>query len=300
MTMKITEIISEISIQEGFYDKAFGRAFKTKPRNTSTPSTAPQGSGSTPPSWSQRYAQNAQARAVRRAQAKANVENLAIALERDAPEITKLLKTLLLWGTVIEYWFKIQELHAKYDGSDEEDEKNPDFIKERLHLRGVLITQWLAPKIVNLGLNATKVASLGILPVVIMAMRRFPRSSIVVDLTKPVVRAAVTAFVVSPPGARFLAELLGDHIDSIGSLPTIIGTAYDAIEKWITDNPDTDSSGGSRDKDGDKDVGGTSSSGGQSSGQGAQNSNRPSTSRWNELQKVNPYDFDLKDVRNKK
>lgn len=308
--MKITEIVSTPALEEsltGAIGKGLiGLGKKLGGKAAGHADDAAKAAGKTaddvPQSWQDKLYKASKEQRAAAELAKANADKFAKAMENLEPVITKRLKQFLLWESLLEYWYKVSQLHAKYPGSDEEDEQNPEFIKERTRLRGQLIIQWLTPKISNLlvstGGKAMNAATFGF-PVIQSLIKKIPYAGpIAVDLTKPAVRAAVTLFILSPPGARWLAEVTAEIADPIGSLPTLAKNFYD----YLTDNlPKEEPAAGAADTGAKDDAGGTSSGGTAPSGQAGQPaSGQNNRMDFNKLQKVLPYDFSAKDINDKK
>ncbi len=304
--MKITEIISENNLQQesvvGRILDLFKGGAKAAGKNADTGlggGKAAAQAGDEARTWQQQMRDRAEAARIEKEQARLNAEAFKFAMEHYGPEVTKSLKTLLLWETVIEYWIKVRQLHAKYPGTDEEDEKNPEFIKERTRLRGQMISQWLAPKVANMLLNVPKLM-IGLYPLLKWGMGKVPYAGpAIVNLTKPTVRAAISAFLVSPAGGKWLTEFLGETIDAVGSLPTLMHNIYRAIEEKVSGDADSDSDTAPGASDGKDDAAGTSSGAagsGSRSGQGAQGAQGSQRRDPNALQKVMPYDFSVKDI----
>ena len=306
--MKITEIISTPALEESLTGDAvrglIGLGKKALTKGAGAADDAARAAADAPTSWQGKLANYAKTKDVAKQTARANAEAFAYASKHLAPEATTLLKSMLLFETAVEYYIKLRQLHAKYPGSDEDDEQNPEFIKERLHLRGLMISQWLAPKIANLGLNAAKVASLKLIPFVEKAANKFYRvpyaGPALIDWTKPAVRLAFTTFIVSPAGGRWLAEVLGGYIDDIGSIPTLISNIYNWLaDKLSKEAPAADA--GTADSGAQGDAAGTSTAPNGQAGQSATGKQKDDDGYDpNRLTKVNSYDFNLKDINDKK
>ncbi len=320
--MKITEIVSTPELEESLTGDAlrgainlgkrvFGKGSDDAARAAREVPSPPAVPKTDKKTWQQQAQELAAKKQAEQKLARANAKAFQYASEHLSPEVTKALKRMLLLETAIEYYVKVQQLHDKYPGTDEEDEQNPEFIKERLQLRGLMISQWLAPKIANLGLSAVngaaKVGTLGIYGLIQTAARRVPYAGpLVIDWTKPLVRAAVTAFIVSPAGGKWLAEFLGEHIESIGSMPALMGNVYDWIKGKITGEPDATASDGTADSGAKDDAAGSSTAPSGQAGQPGTGA-KPGAAQGKKdeydpfrLQKVNPYDFSLKDISDKK
>jgi hypothetical protein len=309
--MKITEIVSTPELEEsltGAIGKGLiGLGKKLGGKAAGHADDAAKAAGKTaddvPQSWQDKLYKASKEQRAAAELAKANADKFAKAMENLEPVITKRLKQFLLWESLLEYWYKVSQLHAKYPGSDEEDEQNPEFIKERTRLRGQLIIQWLTPKISNLVLSAggkaMNAATFGI-PVIQSLLKRIPYAGpVVVDLTKPAVRAAVTAFIMTPGGARWLAEVTAEFADPIGSLPTLANNIYN----WLTDNlpKEEPAADGKADAGAKDDAGGTSTGGAAASGQAGQPAGEKiDRMDFNRPAKIAPYDFTVADVLDKK
>ena len=103
--------------------------------------------------------------------------------------------------------------------------------QELIKLRGLAITQWIAPKIGYWVAN--KVAALTLvkkLPWVISKLGMPNASVIIHSFARPAVQAAMIAFVMTPGGKKWLMDTFGAFVIGVGSIPTLAAKIWDVVQ----------------------------------------------------------------------
>ena len=246
--MKVTEIIMSNSIQESTIGdawrvlrgtakvaepevaqaaKAAGKAMADLPvsaRNTAKPAATAEKPKS---SWLDKANDKVTAVKLAKAEKVANTEKLLFVTKHYGEETTKYLAKLNLLAAATEYWWRSSELDKKLAAGMDQQTYDQELIK----LRGLAITQWIAPKIGYWVAN--KVAALTLvkkLPWVISKLG-MPNASVIINsFARPAVQAAMIAFVMTPGGKKWLMDTFGAFVIGVGSIPTLAAKIWDVVQ----------------------------------------------------------------------
>ena len=246
--MKVTEIIMSNSIQESTIGdawrvlrgtakvaepevaqaaKAAGKTMADLPvsaRNTAKPAATAEKPKS---SWLDKANDKVTAVKLAKAEKVANTEKLLFVTKHYGEETTKYLAKLNLLAAATEYWWRSSELDKKLAAGMDQQTYDQELIK----LRGLAITQWIAPKIGYWVAN--KVAALTLvkkLPWVISKLG-MPNASVIINsFARPAVQAAMIAFVMTPGGKKWLMDTFGAFVIGVGSIPTLAAKIWDVVQ----------------------------------------------------------------------
>ena len=240
--MKVTEIIMSNSIQESTIGDAWrvlrGTAKVAEPevakaggrmadlpvsaRNTAKTADKPK------PSWLDNAADKANAAKIAKAKKIDDAAKFAVVSKHLGEEATKYLARLNLLAAATEYWWRSSELDKQL-ASGAIDQQTYD--QEIIKLRGLAITQWIAPKIGAWVANkAAAITLVKHLPWVIRKLGMPNAGAILKDFAKPAVQAAIIAFVMTPGGKKWLMDTFGAFIIGVGSIPTLAGKIWDVVQ----------------------------------------------------------------------
>ena len=247
--MKVTEIIMSDSIQESTIGDAWrvlrgtakvaepeiAQAAKTAGKTmadlpVSARNTAKTTSAAEKPaaSWLDKAAAKADAAKLAKAEKIAAAEKFAVVSSHLGEEATKYLARLNLLAAATEYWWKSSELDKQL-ASGAIDQQTYD--QEIIKLRGLAITQWIAPKIGAWVANkAAAITLVKHLPWVIKKLGMPNAGAILKDFVKPAVQAAIVAFVMTPGGKKWLMDTFGAFIIGVGSIPTLAAKIWDVVQ----------------------------------------------------------------------
>ena len=246
--MKVTEIIMSNSIQESTIGDAWrvlkGTAKVAEPevaqaaktagktmadlpvsaRNTAKPAATAEKPKS---SWLDKANDKVTAVKLAKAEKVADTEKLLFVTKHYGEETTKYLAKLNLLAAATEYWWRSSELDKKLAAGMDQQTYDQELIK----LRGLAITQWIAPKIGYWVAN--KVAALTLvkkLPWVISKLG-MPNASVIINsFARPAVQAAMIAFVMTPGGKKWLMDTFGAFVIGVGSIPTLAAKIWDVVQ----------------------------------------------------------------------
>jgi len=247
--MKVTEIIMSNSIQESTFGdawrvlrgtakvaepevaqaaKAAGKTMADLPvsaRNTAKTTSAVEKPAA---SWLDKAADKANAAKVAKAKKIDDAAKFAVVSKHMGEEATKYLARLNLLAAATEYWWRSSELDKQL-ASGAIDQQTYD--QEIIKLRGLAITQWIAPKIGAWVANkAAAITLVKQLPWVIKKLGMPNAGAILKDFAKPAVQAAIIAFVMTPGGKKWLMDTFGEFIIGVGSIPTLAGKIWDVVQ----------------------------------------------------------------------
>ena len=234
--MKVTEIIMSNSIQESTpadIVKGVGKMadLPVSVRNTAKTTKAaekipPQVEPKT--SWLDKLTTKIDAARTEKAKKILAQRQFAIVSKHYGEEALAWLKWANLLAAATEYWWKSSELDTQLS-SGAIDQQTYD--QEIIKLRGLAITQWIAPKIGYWVAN--KVAAITLvkqLPSLIKFLRMPNAAAILKDFSKPAVQAAIVAFVMTPGGKKWLMDTVGAFVIGVGSIPTLAGKIWDVVQ----------------------------------------------------------------------
>jgi hypothetical protein len=244
--MKVTEIIMSNSIQESTIGdawrvlrgtakvaepeaaKAAGKTMADLPvsaRNTAKPAATAEKPKS---SWLDNAADKANAAKLAKAKKIDDAAKFAVVSKHLGEEATKYLARLNLLAAATEYWWRSSELDKQL-ASGAIDQQTYD--QEIIKLRGLAITQWIAPKIGAWVANkAAAITLVKHLPWVIRKLGMPNAGAILKDFAKPAVQAAIIAFVMTPGGKKWLMDTFGAFIIGVGSIPTLAAKIWDVVQ----------------------------------------------------------------------
>ena len=247
--MKVTEIIMSNSIQESTIGDAWrvlrgtakvaepevAQAAKTAGKTmadlpVSARNTAKTASAVEKPaaSWLDKAADKANAAKVAKAKKIDDAAKFAVVSKHMGEEATKYLARLNLLAAATEYWWRSSELDKQLE-SGAIDQQTYD--QEIIKLRGLAITQWIAPKIGAWVANkAAAITLVKQLPWVIRKLGMPNAGAILKDFAKPAVQAAIVAFVITPGGKKWLMDTFGAFIIGVGSIPTLASKIWDVVQ----------------------------------------------------------------------
>ena len=244
--MKVTEIIMSNSIQESTIGdawrvlrgtakvaepeaaKAAGKTMADLPvsaRNTAKTTSAAEKPAA---SWLDKAADKANAAKVAKAKKIDDAAKFAVVSKHMGEEATKYLARLNLLAAATEYWWRSSELDKQLEsGAINQQTYDQEIIK----LRGLAITQWIAPKIGAWVANkAAAITLVKQLPWVIRKLGMPNAGAILKDFAKPAVQAAIIAFVITPGGKKWLMDTFGAFIIGVGSIPTLASKIWDVVQ----------------------------------------------------------------------
>lgn len=247
--MKVTEIIMSNSIQESTIGDAWrvlrgtakvaepevaqaaktaGKTMADSPvsaRNTAKPAATAEKPKS---SWLDNAADKANAAKLAKAEKIVAAEKFAVVSKHYGEEALDWLKWANLLEAATEYWWKSSQLDKQL-ASGAIDQQTYD--QEIIKLRGLAITQWIAPKIGYWVANkAAAITLVKRLPWLIKALRMPNAAAILKDFSKPAVQAAIMAFVMSPGGKKWLMDTVGAFVIGVGSIPTLAAKIWDVVQ----------------------------------------------------------------------
>ena len=208
--------------------KAAGKTMADLPvsaRNTSKPAATAEKPKS---SWLDKANDKVTAAKLAKAEKVANTEKLLFVTKHYGEETTKYLAKLNLLAAATEYWWRSSKLDKQLE-SGAIDQQTYD--QEIIKLRGLAITQWIAPKIGYWVAN--KVAALTLvkrLPWVISKLGMPNASVIINNFARPAVQAAMIAFVMTPGGKKWLLDTFGAFVIGVGSIPTLASKIWDVVQ----------------------------------------------------------------------
>lgn len=247
--MKVTEIIMSNSIQESTIGDAWrvlrGTAKVAEPEVAQAAKTAGKTMADLPvsarntakttsavekpaASWLDKAADKANAAKVAKAKKIDDAAKFAVVSKHMGEEATKYLARLNLLAAATEYWWRSSELDKQLE-SGAIDQQTYD--QEIIKLRGLAITQWIAPKIGAWVANkAAAITLVKQLPWVIRKLGMPNAGAILKDFAKPAVQAAIVAFVITPGGKKWLMDTFGAFIIGVGSIPTLASKIWDVVQ----------------------------------------------------------------------
>ncbi len=179
-------------------------------------------------SWLDKIAGKVDAARLAKAEKIANQQKFALVSNHYGTEALEWLKWANLLEASAEYWWKSSQLDKQLE-SGAIDQQTYD--QELIKLRGLAITQWIAPKIGYWVAN--KVAAITLvkrLPSLIKFLRMPNAAAILKDFSKPAVQAAIIAFVMTPAGKSWLMDTVGAFVIGVGSIPTLAGKIWDVVQ----------------------------------------------------------------------
>lgn len=234
--MKVTEIIMSNSIQESTpVDIVKGiRKMADLPVSVRNTAKTTKAAEKIPPqvepktSWLDKLTTKIDTARAEKAKKILAQRQFAIVSKHYGEEALAWLKWANLLAAATEYWWKSSELDTQLS-SGAIDQQTYD--QEIIKLRGLAITQWIAPKIGYWVAN--KVAAITLvkqLPRLIKFLRMPNAAAILKDFSKPAVQAAIVAFVMTPAGKQWLMDTVGAFVIGVGSIPTLAGKIWDVVQ----------------------------------------------------------------------
>jgi hypothetical protein len=244
--MKVTEIIMSNSIQESTIGDAWrvlrGTAKVAEPEVAQAAKTAGKTMADLPvsarntaktaekpkASWLDNAADKANAAKIAKAEKIIAQEKLAVVSAHYGTEAVSWLSKVNLLEAAAEYWWKSSELDKQL-AAGKIDQQTYD--QEIIKLRGLAITQWIAPKIGAWVANkAAAITLVKHLPWVIRKLGMPNAGAIIKDFAKPAVQAAIIAFIMTPAGKKWLMDTCGAFVIGVGSIPTLASKIWDVVQ----------------------------------------------------------------------